>query len=684
MRWPWQRRAEELADDAATTAPAPKCPRRPAGEWRDLPAPQAVSLADATTAAEPLRFVRTLATRWQVPPALEQLGHRQDVTAPSGAALVSPAAPQVGYADAPLPVWPTVPAPTPTGAPELPPPARPLPRPVTASEPPTSPHVGESPVPGSVPTPSQPAAPDAVRPLVGRTSLLTLDPADLREVAPAPAAAAGPEEQVPPAATSSSTALPAAPPADRPPAPRAPADAPAPPPRPTTPGVPDWFRSGTLAPAEPLTEPTAAPSLPAAQATAQQAPAVATPAPEPVTPLLPGRPRRVPWPQAAANAAEPSDHPADDEPDHDEPVHDEPDHDEPTGAPADQAGHAPGHETEPETGAESDPAALDEPAAEPAQPLVDQPLADLHHPAAPHAGDPPHHPESSGIRRRERFAEAGTRTIRGQRRDATDPPELPTPEPPASVLRAAEVGVAEVRALELPGFELPGGEQHVSEPPAAEPSTSRPTAPREGAATAGMPVRRVLRVGAPLRAADRPRDGSPTAPDGPTDRTERPGAVQGLAAFVAAASAAVPDDLAPTTPGSHRPEPDAPAGSDVVEATGPATRDDTAHRVDRAEDARPDAAAVLELLRPREDVTQVPEPPQDPTGPASAPDVPWWATPDEHGRVPRRTELDDLDDDHDLDDEYEDASAAAVYDQVVRRLRHELLVERERAALLAD
>lgn len=673
MRWPWQRRAAEPTDDAAATAPAPERPRRPAGEWRDLPALQAVSLTDTTTDADPRRFVHTLATRWQVPPALEQLGHRQDVAAPSGTALVAPARLQVGYADAPVPVWPAVPGPATPGAPaELPPPRAPG-RPAAASENPTPDRADEV-----------PAAPEAVRPLVGRTSLLTLDPADLREVAPPAAAPAGPGEQLPPAATSSATALPAAPADDRPPVPRPPADAAAAPPRPTTSGVPDWFRSGTLAPAEPPTEP-AAPLLPAARTTAQQAPAVATPAPEPVTPLPPARPRRVPWPQAPAADDEPSDQPADDEADHAEPGHDEPGHDESADAPADGAGHGPEHEPDPEL----DPAALDEPAAEPAQPLADQPpadqpladqpLADLRHLAARDTSGPPHHPESSGIRRREGVPGAETRTIRGPRRDATQSPEVMGLEQPGS----------EQPGSELSGSELLRSRVRPPEPPAVEPSTSGPAAPPEGPAPAGMPVRRVLRVGAPLRAADQLRDGSPAAPDGPTGRTERPGAVQGLAAFVAAASAAVPDDLAPTSPGSYAPEPHAEARPDVVEATGPVTRADLADpvdRVDRVEDARPDVAAVLELLRPREDAPQVPEPPHDPTVPASASDVPWWATSDEHARAPRRSDLDldDLDDDHDLDDGSEDASAAAVYDQVVRRLRHELLVERERAALLAD
>lgn len=690
MRWPWQRRAQEPADEAAT-GPAQERPRRPAGEWRDLPALQAVSLADATTDADPLRFVQTLATRWQVPPALEQLGHRHDVTAPSGAAVVAPAPPQVGYADAPVPVWPTVPDPAPAGAPVELPPTRPLPRPVTASEPPTSLHAGEAPVPAS--TPSQPAVAETVRPLVGRTSLLTLDPADLREVAAAPAPPADPGEQVPPPARPVASAPTAAPSADRSPAPRPSADAPATPARPATSGVPDWFRSGTLAPAEPQTEPTAPPQ-PAARTTAQQPPAVATSAPEPVTLLPPARPRRVPWPQVPADDAEPSDQPAD-EPDHDEPA------DAPADAPADGAAHEPGPETDPEPDPVPALEALDEPAAEP-QPLADGPLADLRHPIARDPGRdpgaPPHHAGSSDIRRREGVAEAGSRTIRGQRRDATHAPELPAPALPAPALPGSQQRTPGPRTADLPrsepdGAELDGAELDGAEPAGVDAPTSTPVGPpRAAPAAATMPVRRVLRVGAPLRASDQPRDGSSTTSDGPADRTERAGPVQGLAAFVAAASAAVPDDV--RAPGVQVEEPGdvLRLGTDDAPEV-PAGRRDTAHLPDPVVDAgapeRPDVTAVLELLRPRDDDTQGAAPRLQDAAHAPEPDVPWWATPDEHGRSPRdRDDIDDLDHDDldhdDLDDDVEDASAAAVYDQVVRRLRRELLVERERAALLAD
>ena len=86
MRWPWQRRRDDEARDpvggAATGAPAASAPR-PRGQWRDVEPLQPAGAAELS-AAEPLEFVRTLSTRWQVPPALEPLGHEVSITAPAG------------------------------------------------------------------------------------------------------------------------------------------------------------------------------------------------------------------------------------------------------------------------------------------------------------------------------------------------------------------------------------------------------------------------------------------------------------------------------------------------------------------------------------------------------------------------------------------------------------------------
>jgi hypothetical protein len=172
-------------------------------------------------------------------------------------------------------------------------------------------------------------------------------------------------------------------------------------------------------------------------------------------------------------------------------------------------------------------------------------------------------------------------------------------------------------------------------------------------------VRRVLRMGAPL----------PPLP-GPARSAARAEPVQGLAAFVAASAAApdaagddVGDDVGDDAglPG--------PSGAQPSDLPGP----------------RPRAADVLALLRP-----SGPEPEHE-VVPSSLRDLlpgdPWSAPPADGGAAGERAPVpdDDPDDDpYDDDEEDQIASAAAVYEQVRERLRHELLVERERAALLAD
>ena len=110
MRWPWQRRRDDDAHDPAAGtaggAPVPSVPR-PRGQWRDVEPLQPAG-ATELSAAEPLGFVRTLATRWQVPPALEPLGHEVSITAPAGHVPVA-GAPVTGYPDPPELVWAAVP-----------------------------------------------------------------------------------------------------------------------------------------------------------------------------------------------------------------------------------------------------------------------------------------------------------------------------------------------------------------------------------------------------------------------------------------------------------------------------------------------------------------------------------------------------------------------------------------------
>ncbi len=80
---------------------------RPRGQWRDVEPLQPAGAAELS-AAEPLGFVRTLSTRWQVPPALEPLGHEVSITAPAGHVPVA-GAPVTGYADPPELVWAALP-----------------------------------------------------------------------------------------------------------------------------------------------------------------------------------------------------------------------------------------------------------------------------------------------------------------------------------------------------------------------------------------------------------------------------------------------------------------------------------------------------------------------------------------------------------------------------------------------
>lgn len=117
MRWPFRRRI-----------PAPVPPRshaptttRPEGAWRDL-APLARAATDPSVAS-PGRFPRSLASRWQVPPALGQLGHAESLAAPAGHVGSAVRAPVTGYSGVSDLVWPTVepdlPAPGAGGWPEV-------------------------------------------------------------------------------------------------------------------------------------------------------------------------------------------------------------------------------------------------------------------------------------------------------------------------------------------------------------------------------------------------------------------------------------------------------------------------------------------------------------------------------------------------------------------------------------
>ncbi len=101
MRWPWRRPAEQV--------PPSESRERPRGAWRSLAPLETTAGTPLTTAAEPAEFVRTLATRWQVPPALGSLGHRLHPDAPAARVPLDVAAPRPGYGDAPALLWPVPP-----------------------------------------------------------------------------------------------------------------------------------------------------------------------------------------------------------------------------------------------------------------------------------------------------------------------------------------------------------------------------------------------------------------------------------------------------------------------------------------------------------------------------------------------------------------------------------------------
>ncbi len=112
MRWPWQRReAGTTAGGEQATPAVPEPVSRPRGHWRGLEPLTTVTGAvtgPASSAAEPLEFVRTLSTRWQVPAALEPLGHEVARTAPAGHVSVA-GGPLQGYPEPPELVWAAVP-----------------------------------------------------------------------------------------------------------------------------------------------------------------------------------------------------------------------------------------------------------------------------------------------------------------------------------------------------------------------------------------------------------------------------------------------------------------------------------------------------------------------------------------------------------------------------------------------
>lgn len=112
MRWPWQRHeTEAAAGGQEATPPVSELVSRPRGQWRGLQPLSTVTGAvtgPAASAAEPLEFVRTLSTRWQVPPALEPLGHEVALTAPAGQVPVA-GVPVQGYPEPPELVWAAVP-----------------------------------------------------------------------------------------------------------------------------------------------------------------------------------------------------------------------------------------------------------------------------------------------------------------------------------------------------------------------------------------------------------------------------------------------------------------------------------------------------------------------------------------------------------------------------------------------
>ena len=180
MRWPWQRRPADAGDAGDTGEQTRAAAQRPRGQWRGVEPLQPVGGRELS-AAEPLEFVRTLSTRWQVPPALEPLGHEVSITAPAGQVPVA-GAPVTGYPDPPELVWAAVPEVPAVDAPDTEwrrtsprveqPEAQPvppaLPRPEVAAAPLPAPRSAPADVRG------QAAAAPQVRDLVGDQDLLPL------------------------------------------------------------------------------------------------------------------------------------------------------------------------------------------------------------------------------------------------------------------------------------------------------------------------------------------------------------------------------------------------------------------------------------------------------------------------------------------------------------------------------